>query len=223
MLTYAADKHYLTQNPFAGTALTVRKGGAPPVDRSEFFVNPEQFLWMSNDPLTPSHVKMMILLACTTGLRSEEFLAFKWDAIEFDGPEPRIRIERTVDGKHIREAGKTEQSLVPVAMCDRLGAALLCFKDENPSANDWVFGSLRTGRPLHRTSLGADHLLPALRRMAAEFRKEIPNGIPEGTGFHAFRHAYNALIAQVGTDDAKKVKKVQMKLLRHGDERTNDR
>jgi len=88
--------------------------------------------------------------------------------------------------------------------------------------NDWVFGSLRTGRPLHRTSLGADHLLPALRRMAAEFRKEIPNGIPEGTGFHAFRHAYNALLT-VGTDDAKKVKEVQMKLLRHGDERTNDR
>ena len=59
--------------------------------------------------------------------------------------------------------------------------------------------------------------------MAAAFRKEIPNGIPKGTGFHAFRHAYNALIAQVGTEDAKKVKEVQMKLLRQGDERTNDR
>jgi len=59
--------------------------------------------------------------------------------------------------------------------------------------------------------------------MAAEFRKEIPNGIPEGTGFHAFRHAYNALIAQVGTDDPDKVKEVQIKLLRQGDKRTNDR
>ena len=222
MLTYAVDKHYLTFNPFTGTALTVRKGGAPPVDRSEFFVTPEQFRWMLIDPLTPSHVKMMILLAYTTGLRSEEFLALKWDVIEFDGPEPRIRIERTVDGKHIRENAKNDNSKAPVPMCDRLGAALLYYKDENPAVNDWVFGSLRTGRPLHRTSLGADHLLPALRRMAAEFRKEIPNGIPEGTGFHAFRHAYNALLT-VGTDDAKKVKEVQMKLLRHGDERTNDR
>ncbi len=108
-------------------------------------------------------------------------------------------------------------------MCDRLGAALLYNKDEHPPVNGWVFGSLRTGRPLHRTQLGADHLLPVLRRMAATFRKEIPYGIPKGTGFHAFRHAYNALIAQVGTDDAKKVKEVQVKLLRHGDERTNDR
>jgi integrase len=223
MLTYAVDKHYLPYNPFTGTALTVRKGGAPPVDRSEFFITPEQFRWMMNDPLTPGHVKMMILIAYTTGLRSEEFLALKWNVIEFDGPEPRIRIERTVEGKHIREAAKSENSKAPVPMCDRLGAALLYFKDENPSVNDWVFGSLRTGRPLHRTQLGSDHLLPTLWSMAAAFRKELPNGIPKGTGFHAFRHAYNALIAQVGTDDPKKVKEAQMQLLRHGDERTNDR
>jgi integrase len=223
MLTYAVDKHYLPYNPFTGTALTVRKGGALPVDRSEFFITPEQFRWMMNDPVTPGHVKMMILLAYTTGLRSEEFLALKWEVIEFDGPEPRIRIERTVDGKHIREAAKSENSKAPVPMCDRLGAALLYFKDENPPVNDWVFGSLRTGRPLHRTQLGADYLLPALRSMAAAFRKEIPKGVPMGTGFHAFRHAYNALIAQVGTDDPKKVKEVQMQLLRQGDERTNDR
>jgi len=65
--------------------------------------------------------------------------------------------------------------------------------------------------------------LPALWRMAIAFRKEIPKGIPEGTGFHAFRHAYKALIAQVGTDDPQKVKEVQMQLLRQGDARTNDR
>lgn len=223
MLTYAVDKHYLLYNPFTGTALSVKKGGAPPVDRSEFFITPEQFRWMMNDPVTPGHVKMMILLAYTTGLRSEEFLALNWDAIEFDGPEPKIRIERTVDGKHLREAAKSDNSKAPVPMCDRLGAALLYYKDENPPVNDWVFGSLRTGRPLHRTQLGADHLLPTLRRMAAAFRREIPRGIPKGTGFHAFRHTYNALIAQVGTDDRKKVKEVQMKLLRQGDERTNDR
>jgi integrase len=224
MLTYAVDKHYLPYNPFTGTALTVKKGGAPPVDRSEFFITPEQFRWMMNDPLTPGHVKMMILLAYTTGLRAEEFLALKWSAIEFDGLEPKIRIERTVDGKHIREAAKSENSKSHVPMCDRLGAALLYYKDESPAAvNDWVFGSLRTGRPFHRTALGADHLLPALQRMASAFRKEIPYGIPKGTGFHAFRHAYNALIDQVGTEDPKRVKEVQMKLLRHGDKRTNDR
>jgi integrase len=223
MLTYAVDKHCLPYNPFTGTALTVKKGGAPPVDRSEFFVTPEQFRGMLNDSLTPGHLKMMILIVYTTGLRLEEFLALKWGVIEFDGPEPRIRIERTVDRKHIREAGKTANSRAPVSMCDLLGAALLYFKDENPAVNDWGVSSLRTGRPLHRTQLGADHLLPALQHMAAAFRKEIPYGIPKGTGFHAFRQAYEALIAQVGTHDATKVKEVQMRLLRHGDERNNDR
>jgi hypothetical protein len=62
-----------------------------------------------------------------------------------------------------------------------------------------------------------------MRRMAAAFRKEIPKGIRKGTGSHAFRHVYNAQIAQVGTDDPKKVKEVQMQLLRQGDERTSDR
>jgi integrase len=67
---------------------------------------------MMNDPVSPGHLKMMILLAYTSGLRSEEFLALKWNVIEFDGPEPRIRIELTVDGKHIREAAKSENSKV---------------------------------------------------------------------------------------------------------------
>lgn len=165
----------------------------------------------------------MMLLAYTTGLRAEEFLALKWEVIDFDGTEPRIRIERTVDGKHLREEAKSENSKTPVPMCDRLAAALLYYKDEIPSVNGWVFGSSRTGRPLHRTALGADHLLPALRRMAAEFRMELPNGIPKGTAFHAFRHAYNALITEVGSGEPEKVKEVQMQLLRHGDKRTNDR
>ena len=43
----------------------------------------------------------------------------KWDVIEFDGPEPRIRIERTVDGKHIREAAKSENSNAPVEVLHR--------------------------------------------------------------------------------------------------------
>jgi hypothetical protein len=68
---FASIIAYLRYNPFKGTALTVKKGGALPVHRSEFFIIPEQLRWMLNDPMTPGHVKMMILLAYTTGLRSE--------------------------------------------------------------------------------------------------------------------------------------------------------
>jgi integrase len=159
-----------------------------------------------------------VLIAYTTGMRSSEFLGLMWDDIDFDGQEPRIYIRRGVDGKHVQKT-KTEKSKAPVPMCDRVGAALLCYRDEYPGVGGWVFGSLRTGRPLHRTQVGADYLLPALWRMAAKFKLRIP----EGTAFHAFRHAYNALITQVGSDDPKRVKEVQMQLMRHTDERVNDR
>lgn len=214
MIKFAVDRHYLPYNPFTGTALSVKKGGAPPVDRSEFFITPEQFRWMQEDTETPAHVKLMQLLAYTAGMRGDEFLGLMWDDIDFDGPEPRINIQRGVDGRHI-QGTKNERSKAPVPMCDRLGAALLYYKDENPSVKGWVFGSLRTGRPFHLTQLQADHNLPALRRMAAHFRRK---GVPEGTGFHAFRHAYNALIVKVGNE-----KQVQMELLRHSNPRINDR
>jgi hypothetical protein len=73
-LTNAVNKHYLPYNPFTGIALTVRKGEAPPVDRSEFFITTEQFRWMMNDPVTPGHVKMMILLAYTAVCARRRFL-----------------------------------------------------------------------------------------------------------------------------------------------------
>jgi integrase len=219
MFSYAADKHYVLYNPFTGSALSVKKGGAPPVDRSKFFISPEQFRFMQADPETPGHVKMMILIAYVAGMREEEFLALKWDDIDFDGPEPQIEINRIVDGNHIREWAKTEKSKDPVPMCDLLGAALLCYRDEYTALNGWLFGSIRTGRPMWPDSLREDHLRPALWRMAAKFKlKEVP----KGSGFHSFRHSFNALIAKVGSGSAQ-VRQVQMELLRHGDERINRR
>jgi len=223
MMNYAVDKHYMPYNPFTGTSLTVKKGGAPPVDRSEFYVAPEMFRFMMNDPETPGHVKMMIRIAYTTGMREEEFLALKWEVIDFDTAEPKISIVRTVNGKHIREATKSENSKTPVPMCDLLGAALLIYKDEYPSVEGWLFGSIRTKRPMWSDSLREDYLRPALRRMVKHFRL---GALPEGTGFHAFRHAYNALIVEASKGRAatsEQIKEVQIKLLRQGGKEVNDR
>ena len=44
--------------------------------------------------------------------------------------------------------------------------------------------------------------------------------VPDGTGFHAFRHAYNALIEKV-SGSPEEIRKIQMKLLRQADEGTN--
>jgi hypothetical protein len=90
----------------------------------------------------------------------------------------------------------------------------------NPSANGWLSANFDTGRPLDRTSLGIDHLWPALRRMANHFKL---GEVPGGTGFHAFRYAYILLIKPVDSGDFEQVKKAQMTLLRQSDERVNDR
>lgn len=45
-------------------------------------------------------------------------------------------------------------------MDDRLGAARLYFKDENPSVNDWVFGSLRDDRFIALRSVPIISCLP---------------------------------------------------------------
>jgi integrase len=215
-LTYAVDKKYLPYNPFTGTAISVKNAGAAPVDRSEFFITPEQFRWMLNDPETPGHVKVMILLAYTVGLRTSEMLGMRWDEIEFDGSEPRIRIQRSMDGKNVNTKAKNRPSRTWVPMCSLVGARLLAYKETNPSTNGWIFESW-TGRPIHDDSLREDHLRPALWRMAAKFKIKR---VPEGTGFHAFRHAYNALIEKV-SGSPEEIRKIQMKLLRQADESTN--
>lgn len=217
MITYAVDKHYLAYNPFTGTALTVKKGGAPRADRSEFFVSPEQFRWMMNDPETPDHVKAMILLAYTCGMRTGEFLGLRWDEIEFDDAEPKIPILRSVHGRDINEFCKTETSRTPVPMCAAVAAHLLAYKQDHGSANGWVFESY-TGRPVWADSLREDHLRPAFLRMAGIFKLR---SVPEGAGFHAFRHAYNALILKVSSGADEEIRKVQMTLLRQSDERVN--
>ena len=105
------------------------KGGARPVDRSEFEITPEMFRWMQLDPETPAHVKMMQLLAYCMGLRGDEFLGLMWDDIDFDGLEPTINIQRGAVGKDIQPT-KTPESEAKLPMCDLVGAALLCYKDE---------------------------------------------------------------------------------------------
>ncbi len=50
--------------------------------------------------------------------------------------------------------------------------------------------------------------------MAAKFKLK---GVPRGTGFHSFRHAYKALMVKVGS-----AKAVQQELMRHGDPRMTE-
>jgi len=142
------------------------------------------------------------------GLRGEEFLALRYENIDFDGPEPTIHIRESVVGKDIQPT-KTSASEAKLPMCDGIGAALLYYREEYPPIAGWVFGSATTQRPFWLGITGKRHLLPALYRMAAHFNlKEIPRG----TGFHAFRHTYRALM-----DSLNSPLEVQQRLMRHAD------
>lgn len=66
------------------------------------------------------------------------------------------------------------------------------------------------------------HNQPLVRRMAATFRKEIAYGIPKGASTPSVTLT-TRLSHKSGADDPKKVIEVQMKPLRQGDKRTNDR
>jgi integrase len=208
VLNFAVLRGDLPYNPFNKMKL-LTKGGARPVDRSEFEITPEMFRWMQLDPETPAHVKMMQLVAYCMGLRGDEFLGLMWDDIDFDGSEPKINIQRGVVGKDIQST-KTAESEAKLPMCDLIGAALLCYKDECPPVGRWLFGSIRTGRPFHLGILTTDHLRPALMRMAAKFKLK---GVPKGTGFHAFRHNYRKLMDELGSP-----LEVQQRLMRYADE-----
>jgi integrase len=208
LLNFAVLRGDIAHNPFNQMRLLTR-GGKRPVDRSVFEITPEMFRWMQLDPETPAHVKMMQLVSYCMGLRGDEFLGLMWSDISFDSLEPVIHIQRGVVGKDI-QLTKTSESEAKLPMCDMVGAALLCFKDECPPVNGWVFGSMRTGRPFHLGILTTDHLRPALLRMAAKFKLK---GVPKGTGFHSFRHNFRKLM-----DELNSPLEVQQRLMRHADE-----
>jgi integrase len=219
LISYAVDKKYAPYNPFLGLALSVTKGGALPVDRSRFFLHPEWFWFIQEDLQTRPMLKMMMWVAMLTAMREEEFMALKWDDVLFDGPEPVIEINRVVEGKVIRDFGKNANSMKPVPLSEPLAAALLVYRENNPGVNGFIFGSPQTGRPLWPDTVREKQLKPTLRRMLAAMDA---GELPVGTGFHAFRHTYNALAKKVGNDD-ELLTQAQMSLLRHGSEFNNRR
>jgi len=149
----------------------------------------------------PQKMRVIGIVAATTGLRISEVLGLKW--MDIDWKTLQMEVTRSVvDG--IVGKCKTETSRRPVPIDEFTADELLSWKKETCYAkpDDWVFASEKVqGKMPPWTDTLLDRFLqPAAKRA----------GITKWVGFHSFRHTYSTLLKANGED----VKVVQ-ELMRH--------
>lgn len=149
----------------------------------------------------PQKMRVIGIVAATTGLRISEVLGLKWMDIDWKTLQMEV-IRSVVDG--IVGRCKTETSRRPVPIDQFTAGELLAWKKEScyTQPADWVFASEKVqGRMPPWTDTLLDRFLqPAAKRA----------GITKWVGFHSFRHTYSTLLKANGED----VKVVQ-ELMRH--------
>ena len=149
----------------------------------------------------PQKMRVIGIVAATTGLRISEVLGLKW--MDIDWKTLQMEVTRSVvDG--IVGRCKTETSRRPVPIDEFTADELSSWKKETCYAkpDDWVFASEKVqGKMPPWTDTLLDRFLqPAAKRA----------GITKWVGFHSFRHTYSTLLKANGED----VKVVQ-ELMRH--------
>jgi len=189
------------RNPIS--LVEVRVSGIQPKKRLKVPLTLGQLKFVFADKEIAHHVRVMISIAVFTGMRVSEILGLRWEDIDLAAG--TVSIQRSFVGKFVGET-KTQSSEAVLPLPDQLVTILATWQTEQPSINGWVFGSVTTGRPFHRDSLQADHLLPAGLR----------HGI-QGLGWHTFRHSHIAYLREMKT-----APEVQMMLMRHSDMRTTN-
>lgn len=128
----------------------------------------------------------------------------QWADFDWEGNQVQIR-RAWVYG--FATEPKTQTSKKPVPLHRALQKVLLEHRSRLPLAlqpSEWVFPSVRTGKPSHPWS--------AQRRWLLRAGAIVGVG---RIGWHTFRHTYSTLLNEHGTDA-----KVQQELLRHADIRT---
>ena len=149
----------------------------------------------------PHKMRVIGIVAATTGLRISEVLGLKW--MDIDWKTLQMEVTRSVvDG--IVGRCKTETSRRPVPIDEFTADELLSWKKETCYAQpeDWVFASEKVqGKMPPWTDTLLDRFLqPAAKRA----------GITKWVGFHTFRHTYSTLLKANGEDI-----KVVQELMRH--------
>jgi integrase len=149
----------------------------------------------------PQKMRVIGIVAATTGLRISEVLGLKW--MDIDWKTLQMNVTRSVVDGIIGKC-KTETSRKPVPIDSFTAAELAAWKKETCYAGpeDWVFASERSGGKMPPWS---DTLLDRILQPAAK-----KAGIEKWVGFHTFRHTYSTLL-KANNEDVK----VVQELMRH--------
>jgi integrase len=129
-------------------------------------------------PELPQHVKVMVIIACLTGLRISEILGLKWSDIDFD--ESPTKVLRSCTCGEINNPKTTNSKSNGIPMSTFLRCVLVKWDSESDRVGDWVFGSRQTGMPFTPGAIRRQYIKPAFARAGIKM---------DGTGFHTFRHS----------------------------------
>lgn len=188
----------MQRNPIGLVEVTGKAGRTRPL----VSVTPEVYQKLLNDEELPKHARMMIVLAMCLGLRASEILGLRPEE-DFDYGSKTLKVQRSMVGKDQDET-KTPESMKVIPLNHELAEEIHGYITAKKLINGWMFGNALTGRPYWRGIMQQDYLKPAGKRAGVE-----------GMGWHSFRHAYRANLAELG-----EAMEVQQRMMRHTDIKT---
>lgn len=137
--------------------------------------------------VVPEHYKPLVTLLASTGLRISEALALRWQDLELDGSQPRVKIRRAyVKGAYSPPKTKHGRRDVPIG--HELVRALRRHqsRSEFAAAADLVFCA-QAGQPLHDRNLSARMLKPVAGEAGVGWM-----------GWHTLRHTCASMLFAAG-------------------------
>jgi integrase len=172
VLSTAVEWGYIQANPATGVRLPTNS-----IQQERIALTPEQLRKLIEELEEP--YKSMVLTAALTGLRRGELFALRWNAVDFERKEIRVR-ESVYEGHF--SAPKTRSSIRSIPIGEVLEQVFRNLRQKNAPSNGLVFASQK-GTPLRPENILKRIIHPACQCL----------GLPK-VGWHNLRHTSATLL-----------------------------